>query len=239
MAGLAPDCESGCLPLPAQPTPAASLDDGAEAADAPPAPAATAPPGEMLYDGEPASEPPMESEPASDTAPPADAEAIEQPAADLSTLRVLNQNVLVANYDQPLPADDATGATAATDATGAVDASAAGEAVAPMALQWPAPPCATNAAAIATAPQKPACFPYNGPVLSHTKIYHGDDAYVSQALEGYASFRDDHRLAGWKSYLSRSDDYVRFCCHMHICEMLSARGGARETGVVFRWPDNR
>jgi hypothetical protein len=53
------------------------------------------------------------------------------------------------------------------------------------------------------------------------------------------SFRDDLRFGGWKSYLARSEDFVRFCCHMHICEMLSARGGSRKTEVVYRWPESR
>jgi hypothetical protein len=239
MAALAPDCESGCEALPVQPTPELSISSDAATIESTPAPAATAPPGETLFEGESTSEEPVASEPAGDLPATSDAEAIDQSDVDQSTLRVLHQNVLVASYEESLPAGDATDATAATAATGAVDASAAGEAVAPAAPNWPVPPCATAGSTTAPAAKKPACFRYNGPVLSHTKIYHGDDAYVTQALEGYVSFRDDHRLAGWKSYLSRSDDYVRFCCHMHICEMLSARGGARETGVVFRWPDSR
>ena len=44
---------------------------------------------------------------------------------------------------------------------------------------------------------------------------------------------------GWQGYLERSDDFIRFCCHMHISEMLSARGGAGETRVVWRWPTIR
>jgi hypothetical protein len=73
------------------------------------------------------------------------------------------------------------------------------------------------------------------PVLQHTRVYNGQDADFTQALENYYYFRDDARLGGWQSYLQRSDDFVRFCCHMHIWEMLSARGGAGETRVVWRW----
>ncbi len=87
--------------------------------------------------------------------------------------------------------------------------------------------------------ERPACLPHNGPVLSHTRLYKGDDADFTEALEGYVFFRDDQRFGGWKSYLSRNDDFVRFCCHMHISEMLSARGGSRKTQVVWRWPDSR
>jgi hypothetical protein len=87
---------------------------------------------------------------------------------------------------------------------------------------------------------RPPCNPYNGPVLSHTGIYRGDDTKVTEALEGYVFFRDDNRFGGWQSYLSRSNDYIRFCCHLHICEMLSARGGgAAKMDVFMRWPERR
>ena len=43
----------------------------------------------------------------------------------------------------------------------------------------------------------------------------------------------------FESYLQRSDDFIRFCCHLHITEMLAARGGAGKTRVVWRWPIGR
>ena len=82
-------------------------------------------------------------------------------------------------------------------------------------------------------------MPQHGPVLSHTRIYRGNDADLTEALEGYVFFRDDKRFGGWKTYLNRSDDVIRFACRMHISEMLSARGGSRKTEVVLRWPDSR
>ncbi|TWU29363.1 hypothetical protein [Bythopirellula polymerisocia] len=86
---------------------------------------------------------------------------------------------------------------------------------------------------------RPACMPHNGPVLTHTNIYRGTDPEVTEALKGYVYFREDARFGGWEAYLQRSDDFVRFCCHMHISEMLSARGGSRKTRVVLRWPECR
>ena len=80
-----------------------------------------------------------------------------------------------------------------------------------------------------------ACRPSDAPVLRHTRTYNGNDGEFTQALENYYYFRDDARLGGWQGYLQRSDDFVRFCCHMHLWEMLSARGGAGETRVVWRW----
>jgi len=93
----------------------------------------------------------------------------------------------------------------------------------------PQPPCAT----------RPPCMPYNGPVMTHTRIYQGSDSEFTEALASYYHWRDDARFGGWQNYLQRSDDFIRFCCHMHISEMLSARGGAGETRVVWQWSDCR
>jgi hypothetical protein len=74
------------------------------------------------------------------------------------------------------------------------------------------------------------------PVLRHTRTYSGSDQDVTTALASYVYFRDEARFGGWQGYLQRSDDFIRFCCHMHITEMLTARGGAGQTRVVWRWP---
>ena len=75
--------------------------------------------------------------------------------------------------------------------------------------------------------------------MAHTRIYSGNDSEFTEALASYYHFRDDARFGGWQNYLQRSDDFIRFCCHMHISEMLSARGGAGETRVVWQWPNCR
>jgi hypothetical protein len=85
----------------------------------------------------------------------------------------------------------------------------------------------------------PDCEESALPVLQHTRIYHGNDADFTQALESYYYFRNDQRAGDWRGYLERTDDFTRFCCHMHISEMLSARGGAGESRVVWRWSDSR
>ena len=72
--------------------------------------------------------------------------------------------------------------------------------------------------------------------MSHTQTYNGHDVAFTDALEDYYLFRDDARFGGWQGYLERSDDFVRFCCYLHIREMLTSRGGAGETRVVWRWP---
>ncbi len=88
-------------------------------------------------------------------------------------------------------------------------------------------------------PVRPPCCPQNGPVMTHTRIYSGNDSEFTEALASYYHFRDDARFGGWQNYLQRTDDFIRFCCHMHISEMLSARGGAGETRVVWQWPNCR
>lgn len=86
---------------------------------------------------------------------------------------------------------------------------------------------------------RPEPCPQSDPILSHTRLYHGADAEFTRRLENYYYFRDDARFGGWQGYLERSEDFVRFCCHLHITEMLAARGGAGETRVVWRWPIRR
>lgn len=83
--------------------------------------------------------------------------------------------------------------------------------------------------------QPAPCCPTSGPVMRHTQTYSGNDSKFTEALESYYFFQDDARFGGWQNYLLRSDDFIRFCCRMHIWEMLSARGGAGETRVVWRW----
>jgi hypothetical protein len=84
-----------------------------------------------------------------------------------------------------------------------------------------------------------ACSPTDDPVMKHTRIYNGNDGEFTAALENFVFFQDDARRGGWQAYLQRSDDFIRFCCRLHLYEMLSARGGAGETRVVWRWPTDR
>jgi hypothetical protein len=125
-------------------------------------------------------------------------------------------------------------------AAGAASAVASGVATAsfaaPLPVDWPDP---RGLVPPAPAPVCPECRPTYEPVLRHTRAYNGNDVRFTTALESYVFFRDDARMGGWQSYLQRSDDFIRFCCHLHITEMLTARGGAGETRVVWRWPEGR
>ena len=130
----------------------------------------------------------------------------------------------------PVPAPGMPGTTDANGTTGAIGLPAM------LPPDWPdergfiPPP---------PSPVRPPCLPTTGPIMSHTRIYLGNDSEFTEALASYYSFRDDARFGGWQNYLQRSNDFTRFCCHMHISEMLAARGGAGESRVVWRWPENR
>ncbi len=88
-------------------------------------------------------------------------------------------------------------------------------------------------------PVRPPYRPQYEPLISHTRIYHGDDDQLTTRLEDYCYFRDDARLGSWQGYLLRSHDFIRFCCYLHITETLAARGGSGKTRVVWRWPIGR
>jgi len=76
-------------------------------------------------------------------------------------------------------------------------------------------------------------------VLKHVAVYQGNDPRVVQALKNYYALRKEARFGDWMGYLQRSDDFIRFCCRLHIYEMLTARGGAGKTQVVWQWPGDR
>lgn len=88
-------------------------------------------------------------------------------------------------------------------------------------------------------PERPAPIPQSKAVMTHTRLYDGANSDITEALANYVYYRDDARFGGWQAYLQRSEDFIRFCCYMHISEMLTARGGADETRVVWRWPIGR
>jgi hypothetical protein len=85
----------------------------------------------------------------------------------------------------------------------------------------------------------PPSRPQTEPVISHVRQFNGNNAEFTQALAHHFYLQDDARFGGWQAYLQRSDDFISFCCYLHIAEMLAARGGAGESGVVWRWPIGR
>ena len=107
---------------------------------------------------------------------------------------------------------------------------------APMPPAWPDP---TDLIPDPPSPIAPIAIVNREPVLTHTRIYRGDDPYVTGRLADYVETGDDARSNGWQGYLKRSDDFVSFCCHLHITEMLESRGGKEQSEFILRWPLSR
>jgi len=160
----------------------------------------------------------------------------DDPFEDASVRLAQAVEELPAGQLEPTPAGSGSRETDTNVAVESIPPSKSIDSTGTLPPDWP-----DNSCFVPPSPQavRPACVPYHGPVLSHSRIYHGTNPDVTNALKGYVYFRDDARRGGWESYLQRSDDFVRFCCHMHISEMLAARGGARKTRVVWRWPESR
>lgn len=87
--------------------------------------------------------------------------------------------------------------------------------------------------------ERPLARPQSEPVITHTRVYRGQDSQFTQRLETYLRMQDDARFGGVTGYLQRPDDFVQFCCYLHVTESLAARGGAGESRVVYRWPISR
>ena len=88
-------------------------------------------------------------------------------------------------------------------------------------------------------PEKPKLLPQHAPIITHTRLYDGRDLEFTEQLSNYFDFLDDARFGGWQGYLVRSEDFMRFCCHLHITEMLAMRGGVGKSRVLWRWPISR
>lgn len=109
----------------------------------------------------------------------------------------------------------------------------------PGAMLPPDWPDATDLIPDPPLPHRPETIVSHEPILSHTRIYHGDDPYFTSRLSDHIETGDDARPGGWQGYLRRSDDFIRFCCHLHITEMLESRGGADQSDLILRWPLSR
>jgi hypothetical protein len=84
-----------------------------------------------------------------------------------------------------------------------------------------------------------SCQVQHDPVMSLIKQYDANDGAFTAKLEDYYDFRDDQRFAGWEGYLQRKQDFIRFCCYLHVTEMLAARGGVDKSRVVWKYEPDR
>ena len=105
-----------------------------------------------------------------------------------------------------------------------------------MPIDWPDP---TDLIPDPPGPVRPDLIVNHEPVLSQTRLYRGDDPDFTIRLANYVETGDDARPASWQGYLRRSDDFIRFCCHLHIMEMLESRGGREQSDLILRWPLSR
>jgi len=75
----------------------------------------------------------------------------------------------------------------------------------------------------------------NGPIISWINVYNGNDSEFMQALQDYDFlFRDDKRISGKQTVLTNRNEFISFCCRLHIWEIFSARGGAGPAEKVTR-----
>ena len=86
-------------------------------------------------------------------------------------------------------------------------------------------------------PERPVGKEKNdGPIISWINVYKGNDDDFMQALQDYDFlFRDDKRISGGKrTILENRNEFISFCCRLHIWEIFSARGGAGPAEKVHR-----
>jgi hypothetical protein len=159
--------------------------------------------------------------------PPAEAEVVPASKDDLRTLPPLRPAPVAQSEEQVAPPSVSISDRSALQ-------SSSGQSELP--IDWPDPrgfvPPPPSA-------QRPAGLPQSEAVMTHTRLYDGHDSDFTQRLANYYYFRDDARFGDWQGYLQRTDDFIRFCCHLHITEMLAARGGAGKSRVTWRWPIRR
>ncbi len=75
--------------------------------------------------------------------------------------------------------------------------------------------------------------PYE-PLMSYTRMFDATDARLTAALRDYVELSGDLRSGGWKAYLQRSEDFIRFASHQMIVEMLMLHGGEAQRKYVFK-----
>ena len=72
------------------------------------------------------------------------------------------------------------------------------------------------------------------PLYSYTRFFDGRDAAFTARLRDYVELSGDIRSGGWQSYLNRSDDFIRFCSHLMVEEMLLLHGGEAGRDTIYK-----
>lgn len=84
-----------------------------------------------------------------------------------------------------------------------------------------------------TAPPDPR--PQDRPIIEHVRQYDAADRWFTQALAERQVGREDLRNDDWTATLHRKQEFIRFCCRLHLSETLSLRGGAQEPKTTLLW----
>lgn len=80
----------------------------------------------------------------------------------------------------------------------------------------------------------PVDFDPRKPLMSYTRIYDAKDAALMAMLRDYLELGSDLRSGGWEGALHRSDDFLRFCAHQLVLEMLTLHGGESQKRIVLK-----
>jgi len=87
--------------------------------------------------------------------------------------------------------------------------------------------------------ERPLCCPFNGPVMTHTRIYHATTANSRRRSPATITSEMTPASAAGKTTCNAATTSFASAVTCNLCEMLSARGGAGETRVVWQWSDCR
>ena len=162
--------------------------------------------------------------------------AIAPAAAQRAAIKAsLSDSPQAPEASRPSPPADALTASK-LDASASKLGDVAALAAPPLPAEWPDP---RGFIPLPPSQQRPALRPQHAPIITHTRTFNGHDAKFTERLATFFYLRDDARFGGWPAYLERPEDFVRFCCYLHLTETLAARGGAGDTRVLWRWPIGR
>jgi hypothetical protein len=77
------------------------------------------------------------------------------------------------------------------------------------------------------------------PLMSYTRLFDGSDAAVCAALRDWLELGADRRSGSWEAAMHRTDEFLRFCSHQMIVEMLTLHGGDAQRRIVFKFRQYR
>ncbi len=78
-------------------------------------------------------------------------------------------------------------------------------------------------------------FDSQRPIMAYTRVFDAKDQDLLARLRDYYELNGDDRAGGWRGYLQRSEDFVRFTAHVAIVEMLTLHGGETRRRYVWKF----